>query len=136
MTFDQIQPDVAYLREREPTFLKDFSDVELLSMQMTVVRTDLRLDLCEALGLDPNSQEDAATLDTIATARTPQIRQALTVLQLFHIWDSRDIGLSAEHNVRRAKSYRSQYQTLRSTFSGLRSRKSGRARTTIRTRRL
>lgn len=136
MTFDDLTPDIEYLRDREGQFLKGHSDAALKSLHLVSVKKDLVSDLCEALKLEEGSDEAIEVIDCIADGKTARLQKALTILQLSMIFGHHQYGPAAELNYSKHQTYQKEYRGIRAGFAGLTTRKSGVKRGAIRTRRM
>lgn len=113
MTFSQLVPTPATVREWEPNVFSEMTDAEIETAKANVIRDAIAADLADALGV--TTTISTTTLDDVAAKFETDLRRAASVKFLELWFRENDAG---DGSITRTKSiaYGQDYDRLRAAF--------------------
>jgi hypothetical protein len=113
MTWNDIAIDPELVRACEPTIFGQWTDTEIQSPRLAVIRDEVRLDIADAIGSTTTIAD--ATLDVVAATWTSDVVRAF-VYKFLHLHFVDHDGGDGSATRYRAKMYGDKYQTARAQF--------------------
>lgn len=119
MTLATLAADTAYMREQDTAFLAGITDEDLAADYVDSARGDLTDALTSTLGLDVNSTEDMATLDTYIDNHADRLTRTFSKLLLLYRYRNNFAGAGAAANLEKLDRMEKWWKTERAGFPGL-----------------
>lgn len=114
MTFPELKADATTLRAGNEGVFEDLEDAELQELNRTEALNILRLDLEQAMSLEPNTDK----LDEITEVHELRLKQALAHKQLFLYYFEHDDGEGSRSRIR-MDTYKREYASAQAMFGKL-----------------
>ena len=117
MTYDDLVADFILMRSGNEDTLSvdDFNDSELAALMKPAAKLEMKLDLEDALSIDP---DDSDSLDAVVTDHSARLTTALAYKQLQLFYQQIDEGEGSKAHSR-MQVYETRYLQMKKTFPKL-----------------
>lgn len=117
MNYSDLEANAIDIRSGNSEELKKYTDNELIELHKDVSKSIMYIDLQAALNVDINDNE---TIDKVVNRYTERLQKALAYKQLCFFYQELNGGEGSKADIR-FKNYVSMYNTIKSTFSQMKS---------------